>query len=194
MHYVLYNIIFMSFFFFFCLFHSGLVGLDRAVILPGIKDTNRKIRTTFSIEYCCWILVPNTKPGAHSAFVVSLTSFHLCLCCWNQVWNRSNFHRCVWSLISDHSSSYLSISIFTGCIVNFNYEYNFLKVSGLQSNVVFQIWLSNKILSSYKPSRAKFIFEILTFLDEFLASFCLVCSSPAACEFRNSRASCFLTS
>ena len=53
------------------------------------KDTNRKIRTKLSIEYCGWILVPNT-------------------------WDRSNFHRCI---VYDHGLSYLCISIFYSFLV-----------------------------------------------------------------------------
>ena len=72
------------------------------------KDTNGKIRTSFSIEYCGMILVLTLKPGAHSTFVETLTAFHLCLHYWNQVWNQSNFHRCLWIR---SFFSYLSISI-----------------------------------------------------------------------------------
>ena len=38
------------------------------------KDTNRKIRTTFFIDYCVWILVPNSKQDMHSVFCGRLTS------------------------------------------------------------------------------------------------------------------------
>ena len=53
-----------------------------------IKDTDRKIRTTFSIEYCGMILVPNCKAVTHNAFVETLTSFHLWLRYWIQVWKE----------------------------------------------------------------------------------------------------------
>ena len=39
-----------------------------------LKDTNRKIRTTFFIDYCVWILVPNSLQDMHSAFWTRLTS------------------------------------------------------------------------------------------------------------------------
>ena len=39
--------------------------MSRAIIH---KDTNRKIRTTFFIDYCVWILVPNSLQDMHSAF------------------------------------------------------------------------------------------------------------------------------
>ena len=32
------------------------------IINIGYRDTNRKIRTAFSIEYCCISLVPNGVP------------------------------------------------------------------------------------------------------------------------------------
>ena len=38
-----------------------------------------------------------------------LTSFHLCLHSWNQVWNQSKFHRCMYCIWT--RSFYLSISI-----------------------------------------------------------------------------------
>ena len=38
------------------------------------KDTNRKIRTTFFIDYCVLILVPNSWQDVHIAFCVRLTS------------------------------------------------------------------------------------------------------------------------
>ena len=61
------------------------------------KDTNRKIRTTFYIDYCVWNLVqiPSktcTAPFVHGSHRLIL---HLCLlhCCWNPFWN----HRCIWT-------------------------------------------------------------------------------------------------
>ena len=47
----------------FSLDHFCSLGQFLAQWLPKTKDTNRQIRTTFSIEYCGQILVPNTKPG-----------------------------------------------------------------------------------------------------------------------------------
>ena len=44
--------------------------------LGRTKYTNRKIRKTFSIEYCDMILVPYCKPGEHSAFFKTLTSLY----------------------------------------------------------------------------------------------------------------------
>ena len=38
------------------------------------KDPNRKIRTTFFMDYCVWILVPNFQQDMHSAFCTRLTS------------------------------------------------------------------------------------------------------------------------
>ena len=37
------------------------------------KDTNRKIRTTFFIDNCVWILDPNSLQDMHSAFWARLT-------------------------------------------------------------------------------------------------------------------------
>ena len=47
---------------------SRSLCLFKIAWVQGPKDNNRKIRTTFSIEYCGKILVPNTKPGKHSTF------------------------------------------------------------------------------------------------------------------------------
>ena len=40
------------------------------------KDTNRKIRTTFVIDCCVWILVPNSLQDMLSTFCARLTSPH----------------------------------------------------------------------------------------------------------------------
>ena len=72
-----------------------LYGGPMQCILPGLfpKDTKWKIRTTFSIEYCGWIWfqIPSQVRTA------PLMPFHWYLHYWNQVWNWSNFHRCIWS-------------------------------------------------------------------------------------------------
>ena len=39
-----------------------------------IKDTNRKIRTTYFIEYCGKILVPISSPVSHSALLLLVLS------------------------------------------------------------------------------------------------------------------------
>ena len=75
--------------------------INKQIIILHYKDTKRKIRITFFIEYCGMILVPNCKPGelrwdSHISHA------------WTKIWNRSNFH----------SLSYLPISIFTTLLTN----------------------------------------------------------------------------
>ena len=63
-------------------FYINLVTIFIWSVLPTylsvvvvIKDTNRKIRTTFFKHYCVWILVPNSLQGMHSStFWVRFTS------------------------------------------------------------------------------------------------------------------------
>ena len=62
------------------------------------KDTNTKIGTTFFMDYCVWILVPNFQRDMHSLHHFKL---HLCLLQWNLFLN----HRFVWTQFFSFSIS-----------------------------------------------------------------------------------------
>merc|ERR1719273_366330 len=71
------------------------------------KDTNGKIRTTFSIEYCRMVLVPTLMPGAHSAFL-RLSQPFTCVYAAGTKFGANQTSTGVYEL----GLSYLSISIF----------------------------------------------------------------------------------
>ena len=64
-------------FFLQCVLNKRLIGKYTQLYetpCKKVKDTNIKIRTTFFIDYCVWILVPNSQQDMHSAFCSWLAS------------------------------------------------------------------------------------------------------------------------
>ena len=83
-------------------------------ILPytdiNYKDTNRKIRTTFFIDYCVWILVPNfiARHAHYLLYAASIALDFACVYCTRTAAGTIFGTTDVYEL----GFSYLSISIF----------------------------------------------------------------------------------
>ena len=80
-------------------FHLSVRQLTIQIQWQNLKIFYRKIRTTFFIDNCVWILVPNSKQDMHDAYCAQLTSpqtspvFTVLLL--EPFWN----HRCIWTRI-----------------------------------------------------------------------------------------------